>query len=78
MLSIPRMTIRDKQSWFFSYFTQILNTSNLQLQGKMKRVADVISAINALKRKLLLRNLRMNKQALPCFPNVTIIKEGRQ
>jgi len=65
-------------SWLPSPRFELRTQAGYKLQGKMKHVVDVISAINAFKRKLLFRNSLMNIQVLPCFPNVTIIKEGRQ
>jgi len=65
-------------SWLPSPRFELRTQAGYKLQGKMKHVAEFISAVIVFKRKILLRNSPMNIQVLPCFPNVKIIKEGRQ
>ena len=65
-------------SWLPSPRFELRTLAGYKLQDKTKHVADVISTINAFKHKSLLRNSYINIQSLLCFPNVTVIKEGRQ
>jgi hypothetical protein len=47
---------------------QKLHILNLELQGRGKHVADVISAINAFRSKLLLWKSQLSKKITAAFP----------
>ena len=58
----------------------MLNNLNLELQGKDKIVVDMISSVNAFKRKLHLLCSNMQRHDLGNFPNIKseLEKQGKE
>ncbi|XP_071041390.1 general transcription factor II-I repeat domain-containing protein 2-like [Parasteatoda tepidariorum] len=61
---------------FLTDITAKLNELNLKIQGKNQHIADMISAVNAFKCKLVLLKSHRLKKSLSHFPNIKYTVES--
>lgn len=61
---------------FLTDITAKLNELNLKIQGKNQHIADMISAVNAFKCKLVLLKSHLLKKSLSHFPNIKYTVES--
>ena len=55
---------------FFTDFTALLNELNLELQGKEKNIVNMISSVNAFKRKIQLLSTKLQCHDLRYFQHI--------
>ncbi|XP_057190131.1 general transcription factor II-I repeat domain-containing protein 2-like [Triplophysa rosa] len=65
---------------FLTDLTNMLNELNLELQGKEKMVVNMISSVNAFKRKLQLLTSKLQRHELGNFQNIAseLHKQGKE
>lgn len=75
----------DDEQWlldlaFLTDLTNMLNDLNLELQGKDKTVVDMMSSVNAFKRKLQLLSSKLQRHDLGNFQNIAseLEKQGKE